>query len=430
MRRDAGPPSASASSGLQEKQDATNAGARPSGSAVNAAGSGSRTMRGAVVSALGYNAEVRAILSNAAQAGVNISIAKSGYMPTLESSAGIGTGQGQDYQISLTQPLYDFGQTSAKVSRAEAGRDVVTAELKEAREKAALEAAQSYIAVQRANALVAIAKENITIIKHFEGLAKVRAEGGVADISEQELAGVHLGDAESTLREEEGLLRAAESAFYAKIGMVPGKLAAAPDLRLKISDIGQVDVAAGEAPAVDVAKAREQEAVHAVSAEKASLYPVVSAEAYHRGGDSGSNSGSGVGLRIKGPSLNGLANFQRVEAMTYAAQSARWGAEAAKRNASAQVKEFIDREPTLSSQITILAAQLVRARKLRDLYEDQFKLGERKLIDLITVQSDIVRNQRSGVNARHDILALQYSAVGALGKLQEDLGISSGETQR
>ncbi|MNL72561.1 hypothetical protein D3C87_1978900 [compost metagenome] len=79
----------------------------------------------------------------------------------------------------------------------------------------------------------------------------------------------------------------------------------------------------------------------------------------------------------------------------------------------------------MASQETILAAQLKRARTLRGLYEDQFKLGERKLLDLITVQGDIVRLERSRVNARFDILDLQYGAAGALGRLQEELGLKT-----
>lgn len=395
-----------------------------------AAQSRSLTMRDAVLSAVEYSAEVRAIMASKAQAGVSISIAKSGYMPTLDSSAGIGTDQDYDYQVSLNQPLYDFGQTAAKISQARSGKDIASAQLREAKEKAALEAAQAYIAVQRAVELVDIASENITILKRFEHLAKMRSEGGVTDVSEVELAGVHLGDAESTLREEEGSLRAAQSAFIAKVGYTPTNLAEPSDLKMKIVDFGEVVSAAANAPAVDVANAREQEAIHSLDVEKASLYPVLSAEAYYRGGDTGRNDGTGIGLRVKGPTLNGFSNFQRVEAMNHAAQSARWSAEAAKRNAAAQVKEFIDREPTLSSQAAILDQQLKRAKKLRGLYEDQFKLGERKLIDLITVQSDIVRNQRSRVNARYDIISLQYAAVGALGKLLENLGIETARASR
>jgi outer membrane protein TolC len=91
---------------------------------------------------------------------------------------------------------------------------------------------------------------------------------------------------------------------------------------------------------------------------------------------------------------------------------------------SLQVREFSDRTPTLRNQIGILSMQQEKARKLRSLYEEQFKTGERNFLDLITVQNDVIRLERSKINAKYDILDLQYAAASALGILQQQLAIN------
>jgi outer membrane protein TolC len=95
-----------------------------------------------------------------------------------------------------------------------------------------------------------------------------------------------------------------------------------------------------------------------------------------------------------------------------------------------QARELFDHEPTLRGRIRILDAQLVKARALRDLYEDQFKIGERKVADLVNVQADVFRIERSLINARFDILDLQYKAAAALGYLVDALQMNlQGEGQ-
>lgn len=385
---------------------------------------GDTSMRGSVLSALGHSADVKSAESKASEADINISIAKAGYMPTLQSSAGAGTGRTYDYQISLTQPVYDFGQTSSRVSQANAGKSVSSEELRAAREDVALKAAKAFISVKRYAALVAAAREDVAVHERFVQLASTRSQGGISDATEVQLANVHLGEAQSSLEDAEGYLRSAKSMYHSYVGYPAGDLTDVPELKLDFRASSTLEASADEAPTVRMAQARGDEARSAADAEKASLYPRLSVEAAYRSDTDNTNDKSSIGLRLTGPTLNGFANFQRVEAMQIAAESSRWDAEAALRNVALQVKEFSDRTPTLRNQITILDMQQEKAKKLRGLYEDQFKMGDRPFLDLINVQSDVIRLARSQINARYDILDLQYSTASALGILQQQLALS------
>lgn len=380
------------------------------------------SMQAAVVSAIRHSAEIRAADSKRSEAGINVSMAKSGYMPTLQSSA--GTGSNTDYQVSLAQPLYDFGQTGSKVRQATAGEQAATYELFATKEDISLKSAQAFIAIKRYESLVRAAREDISVHERFVRLAGTRAQGGIADATEVQLANVHLGEAQSALEEAEGYLRASQSTFQSYVGVEAGQLGDIPELQLDLSNFDTLDSSIVDAPMVKLAMARIDETREAAAAEKASLYPKISVETYYRGGSDYSSDKTGIGVRLTGPTLNGLSNFQRVEAMQKSVESSQWGAEATKRDVGLKIKELTDRTPTLRNQIGILSMQQDKAKELRRLYEEQFKMGERSFLDLINVQNDVVRLERSKINAAYDLLDLQYSAAGALGVLQQKLAIA------
>lgn len=407
------------------------------------------SMRGAVSAALDYSSSVRHAGSQLALSGVNIDIARAGYQPTLQGSAGgikhsayrnLGLAGLPDFQFTVSQPLYDWGKTDADVGRAHAESEAAGLELSAEREKTALEAAQAYISVKRNEALVRAAQDNLAAHERFTQLAKERAKGGVGDHSEVELAGVRQSEAASELENVNGLLRNARSIFLSKVGYEPKRLADIPDLNLALGDITDVRAEASLAPAASAALAKGRAAEHAVASAKAELFPKLTAEGFVRQYPNNSYANSqypytrttdaGVGLRLVAPTFVGLSNFKRVEAAHLQADSAQWAAETAVRKAVEDVRAFQDKAPTLRSQATILEAQLRKAKALRKLYEDQFLLGERTLIDLASVQGDVYRIERNGAEARYAISDLQYSAASALGRLLQLLDIAAEEPQR
>lgn len=385
---------------------------------------GPDTLRGTVLTALGYNAKVKRGIADLAKAGVEVSVARSGYLPTLESTAGLSNTADPDYKITLDQPVFDWGRTPARVDEAKAGVAAAEAELKVAREETAYDAAEAFIDVKRNEELVEAARDDVAVHEHILQLARDRSKGGVGDSSEVELAGVRLGEARSALQEMLGALRHARSIYYTRVGRMPGRLGEVPELALKPSAISAPETAATHAPGVIAARARAEAAQEAVKAERASLLPKLSVEGYVR--DDGDRRGqyTGFGLRLTGPTVTGFANVERVRAAKLAAESAKWDVENARREAASRVKEFIDRAPTLREKVAILERQITKAKALRDVYEDQFKVGERSLVDLVNAQSDINRITRDRIDARYDDVLLQYGAAAALGRLERELGLA------
>ncbi|MCO6177486.1 TolC family protein [Ciceribacter sp. RN22] len=354
-------------------------------------------------------------------AGVNAKIARSGYFPSLQASANVGADGLPGVQVGVTQTLYDWHETSAKVDEAAAKSEVARFNLAAKREEVALDAAKAYIALKRHEAHVEAAEANLTAHDRINTLARERASGGVGDASEVERAGVNMGEAESTLEDVRGALRDAQSVFVSRIGRQPTSLALVPELPLTIADITDVRKAVANAPAVAAAYAEGLAAEHAARSERASLFPKLTAEVQFRATEGVSNSNPAFMLRLRSPTYAGLSAVDQVASAELKVERANTSAETASRKAVDDVLAFKDRVPTLRNRLSILRTQLDRAEALRDLYEEQFTLGDRSLNDLISVQSDVYRIERTLIEARYDMLDLQYGAAAALGRLQEML---------
>ncbi|GAB1584219.1 TolC family protein [Phyllobacterium phragmitis] len=391
-------------------------------------------LRDAVMAALGYSTEVRGARTGIAAADADVEAARSGYYPTLQSEVGAGTSSSHDYRVTLAQPLYDWGRTSAQVSGAQAGRSAAFVELSAQREQVMLNAASAYIAVARTTELEQVAADELTAYQRIGGLASQRTEGGYGDATEAALAQLHVDQAQSSLEEARGKIQDARSIFASRVGHAPGSLAPIPELSttlktaLRLSGsktAGETSLVerAGQSPLVKAALARAEKADADATAQKAELFPTLSAEAYVRG-DSDDDLKNGIGLRLTGPTLTGFSNFKRVEAARHLAEQERWNAETSKRDVLRQVQAFLDQEPILRARQASLKEQRKRAVQLRDLYEDQFKTSTRTLSDLVTVQSDLTQIETALINARFDLYDLQYQAAGALGLLGDLLAIT------
>ncbi|KXF77139.1 hypothetical protein ATN84_25525 [Paramesorhizobium deserti] len=392
-------------------------------------------LRDTVVAALDYSTEVRGARTAIAAADANVEVARSGYYPTLQSEAGIGTGSSHDYGVTLSQPLYDWGRTSAQVSGAQAGRSAAFVEFSAQREQIMLDAASAYIAVARTTELERVAADELTAYQRISGLARQRTEGGYGDATEAALAQLHVDQAQSSFEETRGKIQDARSVFMSRVGRAPGALAPVPELsttlktalRLSGSKTGgeaSLGDRADQSPSVKAALARAEKANADATAQKAELFPTLSAEAYVRGDSDDDGLNNGIGLRLNGPTLTGFSNFRRAEAARRLAEQERWNAQTSKRDVLRQVQAFLDQEPILRSRQAGLKEQRKRAVQLRDLYEDQFKTSKRTLSDLVTVQSELTQIETALINAQFDLYDLQYQAAGALGLLGNLLAIA------
>jgi len=376
-------------------------------------------MAGSVAAALVHSSEVRSARADVAQAGASVRIAGGGYYPTLTGSTGTGGIDSYEAEMRLTQTLYDWGRTAEQVRGARAGRTEAEMMLWAARENTAFEAAEAFIGLHRMRELELAALDNVEAHERIAELARIRTEGGVGDATEIGLASVRLGEARSALEDARGNVRIASNLYITRMGAEPpAVLEPVPELTMVFDGQEMFETALDAAPTVQIAYAQEKQALSRARSEKKGLFPRLEAVAYVRSFDEMETQDTGVGLRFTAPTFNGFTNFDRIEAANLQAESARWQAETARRDVRLRVRDLIERTPTLERQLEILRTQHTEALRLRDLYEIQFKLGRRSLVDFLNVQADIYRIARTIADTRHTIFNLQYAAAQGLGRLE------------
>ena len=386
------------------------------------AGPGHNNLRGAIQSALAYSATVRQAVSDLRMARLKISIARSGYFPRVQSSAGSSSDLSMTYRLSVTQPIYDWGQTGAAVDKAKADLVAATAHLDTQRETTALDAAQAYIEVKRNEALFKATQDNFAEYKKITKLASDRYGGGVGDSADVQFAKVRQGEARSALEGAASQLRDARAVYDSRMGHKPGNLAQAPDLVTRLDMVGDFKRAVAKAPAVRYALAKQKAAMYDAEKQEASLLPTLSTIATIKGEDDDFFSKS-YGLTLQAPTFSGFSNFEWAKSARLAANSAGWKAEEERRKAIRQINKFIETAPLLRSRVTILDEESNKAHHLQELYHDQFLVGHRSLTDLLNMQSDILRIAQNRIKAHFDMLGTQYNALSAIGRLLSGLGI-------
>jgi len=80
-------------------------------------------------------------------------------------------------------------------------------------------------------------------------------------------------------------------------------------------------------------------------------------------------------------------------------------------------------------QVQASAAQLQDSIRSRDVYKSEYKLNQRTLNDLLSVEQDVFQAEFSQVSAKYDSWYSLINYTTAVNNLLPQLGISQGEKQ-
>jgi len=382
------------------------------------------SMASVVRKGLANSPEVNKSQTDRLVSGLSVGVARDAFWPTLSGSIGADTHSEGNYDLRLTQPIFDFGARAAGLRGARAQQRATDREAFGTHEDVALNSAKAYITVKRYEALVKVADDNIAAHRRFLDLADTRLGGGVADRAEVDLAEVRLATARATKADFEGQLASARSLYTLLIGEPPNGLDEPGMLSLQTSELVDIDVFAERSPRVEQAIAEIAVADNQIGVERAALLPELQGEAV-LAGDHDDSPTPYIGVRLVGPTFTGASQFRNVEIARAQKLAAEYEAQAVRREVKDTLSRFVDNDGALADEIRILKGQISRAQSLRKVYEDQFVLGTRSLTDLISVQNDIFGIAQTLVQNRYDRMAIQYEATAAIGRLQQELGLPS-----
>jgi adhesin transport system outer membrane protein len=376
----------------------------------------------AVQQGLAINPQVRAAFAAGARAGTEVKIAEGGYYPAVSLSGGpqeFDLGE-VVYDLSVSQMLYDWGRVASQVDQASASQRKLLESLEVTRDDAALDIIETYMDVLAAQRRVEAAREFIQRLDEIRVLTQARGSDGYTDRSEQDRANLELSRAQEQLSIEKGTLQDLRDQYDLLVGQAPDELQEPTPLSVQNyvdgADLKRVISAAPlQREALEDANLAEAQ----VREAEAALLPQLNLEAstLRRQIGGSMQSDSQVALRFRMDTFQGLSNFHRPTAALHRLESARSSADGVQRDIRRKLQTLFVTGDTLRWREESLSAQVNEAVQVSALYREQFEVGRRDVIDLLSVQRERFEAERQLINLALERKCIEYRAAAQLGLL-------------
>lgn len=393
--------------------------------------------------------EVTTKWRNYKAADEEIGVARGGYFPRVDLTAGTGreslktppTNVKDDYTrrgyaLTLNQMVFDGFATRSEVRKLDKARLVRYYELLEASENVALEASRAYLDVLRYRFLVDLAEDNYIRHKATHEQLKARTASGVGRRVDLEQAGSRLALAEVNLTTETANLHDVSARYQRLVGNMPPDVIVPPSLvgsALPASPKAALDILHKRNPALHAAIENIEAAQHDIAAKRSAYSPRVDLRARTEStsnyqGVSGDRDYNVAEVVFSWNLFNGGSDRARERQFMERKHMAVEMREKACRDTRQTLLIAYNDVLRLKEQSNYLATQVALLEKTRNAYRDQFNVGQRTLLDLLDTENELLSARRAAVNADNDLTLAYLRTYAGMGSLLEFMGLQKLDT--
>ncbi len=325
------------------------------------------------------------------------------WLPQIGPSVSLSSLSGLVASLTLNQPLLDNGRRKAERDFAAADVEVAAVGLAQAMNQRVFEGLSFYVNAQRAHAQAAVSRRAADRLARFQDLMQARVDGGLSDMSEHSVIAQRHTEVQAQLAADALAANTAEAQLAALTGR--------PAVDMRGMDILR-DMRQGP-PALSVLRRQGEGArvLAQAALARADMLPGVSASA------SASETTTDTGLRLTGLGILNPGAQQTMQAIAETKTVVqRQNAEAAE----AALRRLI----TLSGEIATLATRAAQGEKViaqtesnLDLFSEQYKLGRRSLLELVSQYDAFAQMQRDQETLRFEIALRSLEIARDLGLL-------------
>ncbi len=397
--------------------------------------------------AVSSNPEVLARLHAFNAAREEIDVARGGFFPRVDVTAGVGRERlrepGLDSQsftrrgatISLNQMLWDGMGTRNEVRRLGHAKLTRYFELLDASESAALETARAYYDVIRYRKLVSLAEENYVQHRSVYEQIQRKVQAGAGRRVDFEQASGRLALAESNLLTETANLHDVTARYQRLVGEPPaaslpaaGLMKDVPGQAVEAQRLGQ----SGN-PAIAAAIENIRAAQADADGRKSPFQPRVDFRLRqdwdkNRDGISGTRNDGVAEVVLNYNLFNGGSDAARVRQFGERLNNAKDLRDKACRDTRQTIAIAYNDTRKLSEQLAYLDQHQTSIEKARDAYRKQFDIGQRTLLDLLDTENELFQARRAYVNAENDLGIAYVRTKAGLGGLLAALNLSRNDT--
>jgi adhesin transport system outer membrane protein len=410
-------------------------------------GAGAVTLEDSVRATLDTNPEIGVVQANREAIDQELRQARAQYLPSIDLRGAAGPEytdsptsnlRGDDSetllrlesQITLSQLLFDGFATQSEIERQTSRIDSAAFRVQEAAEFIALDAIEGHLEVLRNQDLVELARENLTEHQRILGLVRELEGQGASSIADVRQSEARIAAAETSLATAIGNLRDAEALYISVVGMPPEALeeplvpvAAVPESRETAAAKAAVD-----SPTVLIANADIDVAKAELTGSRAGYYPRFDLEvgaAANRNVDG--IEGGGVEaqalLVLRYNLFRGGADIAREREAFARLKEARHALSQVQREAEEEARIAYNALTTAQARVESLRAAVEAQRATRDVYAQQFDLGQRSLLDLLDAENELFVARSNLTTAQYTLIFGVYRVLAVIGELLMTLDI-------
>ncbi len=411
------------------------------------------TLEDTVRAALATNPEVGVVSADRQAIDQELRQARAQYMPSIDLRGAVGpeytnsvatrerptrppdgdastTLMRYKSQITLSQMLFDGFATQSEVDRQLARIDSASYRVQEAAEFVGLDAIEGHLEVLRNQVLVQLAQENLAEIQRILGQVRQLESQGAGSVADVLQTKSRLADAKSSLARTMGSLRDAEALYQRVVGnpaedldepVVP--VAAVPESREATAADARVDN-----PTVRIANADIDVAKAELRGSRAGYYPHLNLELgaaanKNLDGIKGGDVDAQALLVLRYNLFRGGADVAREREAFSRLDEAREKLRRAQRTAEEDARVAYNALTTARARADALRSGVEAQRGTRDVYAQQFDLGQRSLLDLLDAENELFLVRSNLTTAEYTATFGVYRVLAVTGALLPTLDI-------
>jgi adhesin transport system outer membrane protein len=407
------------------------------------------TLKQAVTTATLQNPDVRFAAIHRWVTEMQLTQQKAGYWPVVEIAGGVGwensnnptaaaitggpaqTLRRNESSLSLIQNLFAGFSTDTEVKRLQETVNAAAYNVNGVAQDTALLVTEKYLEVLRHQQFVAESQSNLAVHEKIYGMIKDRSGAGISKEADLDQAEGRLALARANLIAEQASLRDAELAYMRVVGDFPQRLVlprAPAERDLPVSERQAVLTSLNNNPILKSANADIEAAKAQHKTSKSTNYPRIDAvlsgsRNSNLDGQPGVNNDQLAMLRGTWNLFNGGADIARQQETAYQVQES---AEVRNRTIL-QIKESMgfswNAWKSAGKRLVPLAEHRKASKATVDAYDEQFKIGQRSLLDLLDAQNEYFQSRLNYITGEFTETYARYRILNVMGSLMQHLGV-------
>ncbi len=407
------------------------------------------SLREAVATALAANPEIGEAIANREANEFALRRSFGRYLPEVDLEARFGaqnfsspatrlSGTSNDAlarkegNLTLSQLLFNGFGRRGEVEQQAALVDAASHRVYERSEVIALSIIRQYLEYGRLRRIIERANENLAYHRKILADVEKGVEDGTLSVADKQLGEERVYAAEAQRSRALEDLNAAAIGFYKLIGIHLDNYEGAPlpSGWLPPSLQDGIAVARKNSPVIQVAEANLDAAYGLRKQANSELYPKLSLELRGRAGDDldgvyGRETDVRAELVMRWNLYRGGIDIANKQEALRRIDQERFRLDQAYRNVEETMRLAWNQKTVEAKRLSELESQLSQSNLLVQSYQEQFKIGERTLLDLLNTQNNRFNTQVAVEGAKFAVLFAEYGILAAAGTLVASLDLSA-----